>query len=74
MIFRWYGCNTEGNSRWYGRNIGEKISGGTAATQGGNFRWHGRKNFRWYDCNARGNLDYHLGNATTIRGIELYNY
>ena len=35
MIFRWYGCNTEGNSRWYGRNIGEKISGGTAATQGG---------------------------------------
>lgn len=35
MIFRWYGCNTEGNSRWYGHNIGEKISGGTAATQGG---------------------------------------
>jgi hypothetical protein len=38
MIFRWYGCNPEGNSRWYGRNIGEKISGGTAATQGGKFQ------------------------------------
>ena len=73
MIFRWYGCNTEGNSRWYGRNIGEKISGGTAATQWGKFQVARQKKFQVVRLQRKrksrlpfGECNYHSGNIIIV--------